>query len=64
LGQRGVDRFRDGLARAGEALAKNAPVVKAFAFQAQVLPFDVHWLTIKFQPGAEACSTEKASASK
>jgi hypothetical protein len=47
-----------------EALAKNDPAVKMYAFQAQVRPFDVYWLTIKFQPGVEACSEEKVPASK
>lgn len=44
-----------------ESLAKNDPAVKAYAFQAQVRPFDVHWLTNKFQPGVEACGAEKTS---
>jgi uncharacterized protein YciI len=47
-----------------EALAKNDPAVKAYVFQAQVRPFDVHWLTNKFQPGTETCSDEKAPARK
>lgn len=38
-----------------EALAKNDPAVKTYVFQAQVRPFDVHWLTNKFQPGAQVC---------
>ena len=34
--------------RANE-LVKNDPAVKAKVFQAQVRPFDVHWLTNKYQ---------------
>jgi len=47
-----------------EALAKNDPAVKAYAFQAQVRPFDVHWLTNKFQPGVQACAEGNANPSK
>lgn len=42
-----------------EALAKNDPAVKVYAFQAQVRPFDVHWLTNKFQPDAQVCEEER-----
>ena len=31
-------------------IVKNDPAVKAKVFQAQVRPFDVHWLTNKFHP--------------
>jgi uncharacterized protein YciI len=47
-----------------EALAKNDPAVKAYAFQAQVRPFDVFWLTNKFQPGVEACAEAKTPPAK
>jgi uncharacterized protein YciI len=47
-----------------EKLAKNDPAVKAYAFQAQVRSFDVHWLTNKFQPGVEACAEAKAPPAK
>jgi uncharacterized protein YciI len=47
-----------------ESLAKNDPAVKAYAFQAQVRPFDVFWLTNKFQPGAEACAESKTLPAK
>jgi len=42
-----------------QTFANNDPAVKAHAFQAQVRPFDVFWVTNKFAPGAEACSEEK-----
>jgi uncharacterized protein YciI len=45
-----------------EALAKNDPAVKGYAFQAQVRPFDVHWVTNKFQAGVEACTGDKMPA--
>jgi uncharacterized protein YciI len=32
-----------------QELVKNDPAVKAYVFQAQVRPFDVHFLTDKFQ---------------
>lgn len=47
-----------------QALAKNDPAVKAYAFQAQVRPFDMFWVTNKFQDGAEACADTKSSPSK
>jgi len=47
-----------------ETLAKNDPAVKVYAFQAQVRPFDVHWLTNKFQPGAEACKEQNHPSPK
>jgi uncharacterized protein YciI len=39
-----------------ETIMKNDPAVKAHVFQAQVRPFDVFWVTNKFQPGAEVCT--------
>lgn len=39
-----------------EGIAKNDPAVKARVFQAQVRPFDVFWLTNKFQAGAKVCT--------
>ena len=39
-----------------ETVMKNDPAVKAHVFQAQVRPFDVLWVTNKFQPRTEACS--------
>ena len=39
-----------------ETIMKNDPAVKARVFQAQVRPFDVFWVTNKFEPGAEACT--------
>lgn len=39
-----------------ETIMKNDPAVKAHVFQAQVRPFDVFWVTNKFQPGTEACA--------
>jgi len=39
-----------------ESIMKNDPAVKAHVFQAQVQPFDVFWVTNKFQPGTEACA--------
>lgn len=56
--------FEAGSLQEAEGLAKNDPAVKAYAFQAQVRPFDVHWLTNKFQPGVEACTEEKGATSK
>jgi len=47
-----------------ETLAKNDPAVKAYAFQAQVRPFDVLWLTNKFQPGVAACGEQKSPSPK
>jgi len=39
-----------------ETIMKNDPAVKAHVFQAQVRPFDVFWVTNKFQAGIEACT--------
>jgi uncharacterized protein YciI len=47
-----------------EALAKNDPAVKAYAFQAQIRPFDLFWLTNKFQPGVEACAEVETPPAK
>jgi uncharacterized protein YciI len=38
-----------------ESIIKNDPAVKTHVFQAQVRPFDLFWVTNKFQPGSEAC---------
>jgi uncharacterized protein YciI len=56
--------FEAGSLEEAEALAKNDPAVKAYAFQAQVRPFDVHWVTNKFQPGMEVCAGEKTLPAK
>ena len=42
--------------------SKTDPAVRAYVFQAQVWPMDVHWLTDKFQPGAETCEETANSA--
>jgi uncharacterized protein YciI len=34
-----------------EAIVANDPAVKVYAFQAQVRPFDIHFLTNKFDAG-------------
>lgn len=47
-----------------EALAKNDPAVKAYAFQAQVRTFEMFWVTNKFQGGVEACADTKSSPLK
>jgi len=38
-----------------QRLVDNDPAVIAHAFQAQVRPFDVFWMTNKFMPGAKVC---------
>jgi uncharacterized protein YciI len=38
-----------------QRLVDNDPAVIAHAFQAQVRPFDVFWMTNKFMPGATVC---------
>jgi uncharacterized protein YciI len=38
-----------------ETVVKKDPAVTAHVFRTQVRPMDVHWLTNKFQPGAETC---------
>ena len=39
-----------------ETIMKNDPAVNAHVFQAQVRPFDLFWVTNKFQAGIEACT--------
>lgn len=48
--------FEAASAEEAEKIMKNDPAVKAHVFQAQVRPFDVFWVSNKFQPGAEVCA--------
>ena len=48
--------FEAGSLEQAETTVKNDPAVKAHAFQAQVRPFDMLWVTNKFTPNAEVCS--------
>jgi uncharacterized protein YciI len=41
-----------------QTMANNDPAVKAHAFQAQVRPFDVFWVTNKFQEGMAVCAEQ------
>lgn len=41
-----------------QSLANNDPAVKAHAFQAQVRPFDVFWVTNKFAEGMAVCAEQ------
>jgi len=40
---------------AAESIVKNDPAVKAYVFQAQVRPFDVHFITNKFSVSPQDC---------
>jgi uncharacterized protein YciI len=48
--------FEAGSLAEADSIVKNDPAVKAYVFQAQVRPFDVHFLTNKFTPGTQVCA--------
>jgi len=45
-----------------QTMANNDPAVKAHAFQAQVRPFDLFWVTNKFQEGMAVCAEQSSNS--
>ncbi len=50
--------FEAGSLEEAQSMANNDPAVKAYAFQAQVRPFDVFWVTNKFEEGVAVCAEQ------
>ncbi len=56
--------FEAASAEDAESIVKADPAVKAHVFQAQVRPFDVFWVTNKFNPDVRVCLDDKQAAAK